>query len=101
MKKIVPDPPAASPSPKTAHTDFATCRGTHSPLLAINPGTSLEHVLVHLSTSLTAAMETNRQVCEMASRPMTRLAWATQHSLEICEAMLEALMRKPEPSRPR
>ncbi len=49
MKKIVPDPP--HPSPKTAHTDFATCRGVHGPLLRINPDISLEHMLVHLATS--------------------------------------------------
>jgi len=97
MKKIVPDPPHLSP--KTAHTDFATCRGMHGPILRINPGITLEHMLVHLATSLASAMETNLQFCEMARKPLQRLTWATQHNLEICEAMLETLIKRGEGSK--
>ena len=94
MKKIIPDPPSSSPPRTTAHHAFATCRGTHAPVLAICPGTTLDDVLVHLSVSLASAMEINMQVCDMVPKPVQRLTWATQHSLEICEAMLAAVMQR-------
>jgi len=95
MTKAVPDPPV----PTTVHTHFATCNGLHPPLFAVCDGASMEDALVHLSMSLASAYETNFQVCESASRPMQGLAWATQHSLEICQALVESLLkggRKPE-----
>jgi hypothetical protein len=91
MIKPVPDPPA--PSPTTAHTHFATCNGSHPPLFTVCEGASIEDVLVHLTMSLASAYETNYQVCESASKPMQSLAWATQHSLEICQALVESLLR--------
>ena len=96
MKKIVPDPPSSSPPRTTAHHAFVTCGGTHAPVLAICPGTTLDDVLVHLSASLAAAMEINMQVCDMVPKPVQRLTWATQHSLEICDAMLSSVMPREE-----
>ena len=90
MFKPVPDPP----SPTTAHTHFATCNHSPPPLFSVCAGARLEDVLVHLSMSLASAYETNYQVCESASKPMQSLAWATQHSLEICQALVESLLRK-------
>lgn len=92
MKKIVPDPPVSPPT--TAHTHFGSCNGTHPPVFSVCEGVSLEDALVHLSASLTSAYETNFQVCESASKPTQGLAWATQHSLEICLALVESLLRK-------
>ncbi len=102
MNKIVPDPPIQSPRYTTAHTHFSTCKGTHPPILSVCPGATMEDALVHLSMSLASAVETNAQVCEMAQAPLRRLTWATQHSLEICEALVEALLRNdgnPPPHR--
>lgn len=89
MKKLVPDPP-----PTTAHTHFGTCNGTHPPLFTICADARIEDALVHLAMSLTSAYETNYQVCESASKPMQSLAWATQHSLEICQALVESLLKR-------
>lgn len=89
MIKPVPDPPL----PTTAHTHFATCNGSHPPLFAVCDGASMEDALVHLSTSLTSAHETNFQVCESADPPTRGLAWATQHSLEIALALVDSLLK--------
>jgi len=93
MSKPVPDPPA---SLTTAHTHFGTCRGTHPPLSSVCADARLEDVLVHLAMSLASAYETNFQVCESADKPLQGVAWATQHSLEICQALVEALLRRKE-----
>ncbi|MFD2645540.1 hypothetical protein [Pseudomonas japonica] len=90
MIKPVPDPP------RTAHTHFATCNGSHPPLFAVCEGARMEDALVHLSLSLASAWETNFQVCESASKPIQGLAWATQHSLEICQALVESLLKRPQ-----
>ncbi|MDU9391962.1 hypothetical protein [Pseudomonas sp. zfem002] len=94
MKKIVPDPPVSPPT--TAHTHFGSCNGTHPPLFSVCAGASMEDALVHLSASLASAYETNFQVCESANRPMQGMAWATQHSLEICRALVESLLSTRE-----
>lgn len=52
--------------------------------------------LVHLSAALTSAFETNAQLCEMLSRPLEVLAGATWQSLEICQALIEALRNRGE-----
>lgn len=44
--------------------------------------------------SLAAATESNLQACEMAAPPLQRVTWATQSSLEICEALMEALLKR-------
>lgn len=89
MKKLVPDPP-----PITAHTNFGCCRGTHVPVFSVNPGISLDDALVHLAMSLAAATESNLQACDMAAPPLQRVTWATQSSLETCEALMEALLKR-------
>lgn len=93
MVKPVPDPPALPSTLTTAHTHFADCNGIHPPLFAVCEGASLEDALVHLSTSLKSAYETNFQVCESADMRMRGLAWATQHSLEIGLALLDSLLK--------
>ncbi|MEE1924955.1 hypothetical protein V0R50_15975 [Pseudomonas sp. 148P] len=93
MVKPVPDPPALLSTLTTAHTHFADCNGIHPPLFAVCEGASLEDALVHLSTSLKSAYETNFQVCESADLRMRGLAWATQHSLEIGLALLDSLLK--------
>jgi len=93
MIKPVPDPP------RTAHTHFATCNGSHPPLFAVCEDIAMEDALVHLALSLAAAWETNYQVCESASKPVQGLAWATQHSLEIGQALVESLLKGVRQSR--
>ncbi len=99
MKKIVPDPPPGDPQRdasfaiKTAHAHFGTCNGAHVPLFAVCAGASIEDALVHLAMTLKAAFETNAQACEMVDRRFAGLLWATQHSLEIADAVVESLLR--------
>lgn len=92
MIKIVPDPPFPSERPTTAHTHFGSCTGVHPPLFAVCAGVDIEDALVHLAMSLKSAFETNAQVCEMADKPLRGLVWATQHSLEISQALVESLL---------
>ncbi|MCU1724388.1 MULTISPECIES: DUF3077 domain-containing protein [unclassified Pseudomonas] len=95
MIKIVPDPPA--PRLTTAHTRFSTCNDSHQALFAVCEGVDIEDALVHLSTTLRSAFETNAQLCEMIDTPpLDRVAWATCHSLEICEALVESLLGRVE-----
>lgn len=95
MIKIVPDPPATRLT--TVHTRFSTCNDSHKPLFAVCEGADIEDALVHLSMSLKSAFETNAQLCEMIDTPpLGGLAWATCHSLEICEALVESLLGRVE-----
>ncbi|WP_095153807.1 DUF3077 domain-containing protein [Pseudomonas sp. Irchel 3E13] len=88
MKKIVPDPPI--PTPFLGH--FGSCNGAHAPLFAVRADVDIQDALAHLSAALTAAFETNAQLCEMLSRPVADVAWSTYQSLEICQALSEALL---------
>ncbi|MEE1926457.1 DUF3077 domain-containing protein [Pseudomonas sp. 148P] len=88
MKKLVPDPPGLT----TVHTQFSTCNNGHKPLFAVCDGVDIEDALVHLSMILKSAFETNTQVCEQADRSVGGLAWATYHSLEISQALVESLL---------
>ncbi len=90
MKKTVPDPPAP-PRRKTASIHFGTCAGAHPHIFAVCPDADIEDALAHLSAAITSAFESNAQLCEMLSRPLADKAWATWQSLEICQALTEAL----------
>lgn len=91
MKKIVPDPPTLKPRRTTSATHFGAFSSTHPPLFSVCPDADIEDALAHLSAALTAAFESNAQLCEMLSRPLEDLAWSTWQSLEICQAITEAL----------
>lgn len=86
MNKIVPDPP-----PTTAAVDFGHCRGGHPPLFSVRADADFEDALAHLSAALTAAFQTNDQLCEMLAPPMGDIAWSTYQSLEICQALCRAM----------
>ncbi|MEE1924654.1 DUF3077 domain-containing protein [Pseudomonas sp. 148P] len=92
MKKIVPDPPTLPRRPVTAHTHFGSCNNTHPHLFSVCAGISMEDALAHLAMVLIAASETNVQVCELAGKPVQGLAWATQQSLEMGQALVDSLL---------
>lgn len=52
----------------------------------------VEDALMHLSTCLDSAFETNTQVCERADIALGDLAWATRLSLEKCQALTATLI---------
>ena len=99
MKKIVPDPPA-SHRRTTANIHFGTCAGAHPHIFAVCPDADIEDALAHLSAALTSAVETNAQLCDILSRPLADKAWATWQSLEICQALTEALRKGVSPPPP-
>lgn len=84
--------PCPPPLSVTTRLPFAACDGQHPPLFTVTAGVDLNTVLVHLSRSLEAAIETNLQACEVADRRTERLTWATQHSLEIAQALVGSLV---------
>ncbi|MDR0281219.1 MAG: DUF3077 domain-containing protein [Paucimonas sp.] len=96
MKKLVPDPPPSSLRRTTARTHFGACHGAHPPLFTVCEEADIEDALVHLSAALTSAFETNAQLCEMLPRPTANLAWATYQSLEICQALMGALLNRKD-----
>ncbi|MCU1724802.1 hypothetical protein [Pseudomonas sp. 5P_5.1_Bac1] len=96
MKKIVPDPPVSTLRQTVPHTHFGSCNGAHPPVFSVHPAADIDDALVHLSAALTSAFETNAQLCEMLERPLADLAWSTWQSLEICQALTEALRNRGE-----
>ncbi|MEE1926195.1 hypothetical protein V0R50_08265 [Pseudomonas sp. 148P] len=100
MKKIVPDPPVASPRHParlaTVHTHFASCDGHHPPLFAVCDGADIADALAHLASALRSAVETNAQMCDLADHRYGDLLWATQQSLEIAQALVVSLAKAVE-----
>ncbi|MDR0280770.1 MAG: hypothetical protein LBJ37_23105 [Paucimonas sp.] len=92
MKKLVPDPPVST-SRRTANIHFGTCAGAHPHIFAVCPDADIDDALAHLAAALTSAFETNAQLCDTLSRPLADKAWATWQSLEICQALTEALRK--------
>ena len=92
MNKIVPDPPFSIPRPTTVLTHFGTCGGAHQPLFSVRAQADIQETLQHLCDAITSAFETNAQLCEQLSRPTADLAWATYQSLEISQALTDALL---------
>lgn len=88
MIKSVSDPPRIT----TVHTQFGVGNDSHRPLFAVCDGVDIEDALLHLSMTLKSAFETNTQVCERADRAVGGLAWATYQSLEVSQALVEALL---------
>ena len=90
MKKPVPDPPVASLC--TTHTPFGSSNGSHPPLFAVCAGAEFRDALTHLSASLTSAAETNLQLSELVDQQFSDLAWATQQSLEMSQALVMSML---------
>lgn len=92
MTKPVPDPPLVT----RTSTTFGSCNGSHPPLFAVRTGVSSEDALVHASILLKSAYQTNAQACEKVEPDVRGLLWATQHSLEMSLALVEALLDEVE-----
>ncbi|MDD1014581.1 hypothetical protein [Pseudomonas rubra] len=90
MKKPVPDPPRVTFT-RTAETRVLSCPD-HPPLLCVLGGVSAEDALVHALMYLKAATATFSQTIEHTEACGRGHAWATQHSLEIATALVEAVL---------
>lgn len=88
MVNMVLHPPRVT----TVHTSFGASNEGQKPLFAVCEGVDIEDALVHLSMTLKSAFETNLQVCERVDRAVGGLAWATGQSLEVAQALVEALV---------
>ncbi|OLS64386.1 hypothetical protein [Pseudomonas putida] len=86
--------PAPTSRRTTAATHFGACNGTHPPVFAVNPDVDIDDVLMHLTAAVTSAFESNAQLCEMLARPLADVAWATWQSLEVCQALIDALRKE-------
>ncbi|MHC2148675.1 hypothetical protein [Pseudomonas sp. 210_17 TE3656] len=76
MTKPVPDPPLTTQT----STTFGSCNGSHDPLFAVRAGVSSEDALIHA------------HACEMVNAEVRGLLWATEQSLEMSLALVEALL---------
>ena len=92
MTKPVPDPPLVT----KISTTFGSCDGSHEPLFAVRPGVSAEDALVHASVLLKSAYRTNAHACDMVDAEVRELLWATEQSLEMSLALVEALLDEVE-----
>ncbi|UVJ46282.1 DUF3077 domain-containing protein [Pseudomonas sp. LS1212] len=90
MKKIVPDPPAFY-FRETAETSIGACDG-HAPLFTVRPGISAEDALVHAALYLRCASDNGQQAMEYTAEPGRGFAWATQHSVQIAKALIDAVL---------
>ena len=92
MTKPVPDPPLTTQT----STTFGSCNGSHDPLFAIRAGVSSEDALVHASVLLKSAYQTNAHACDMVNEEVRGLLWATEQSIEMSLALVEALLDEVE-----
>ncbi|WP_422418388.1 DUF6124 family protein [Pseudomonas sp. GZD-222] len=92
MTKPVPDPPLTTQT----STTFGSCNGSHDPLFAVRPGVSSEDALIHASVLLKSAYQTNAHACDMVNAEVRGLLWATEQSLEMSLALVEALLDEVE-----
>lgn len=92
MTKIVPDPPHTTQT----GTTFGSCNGSHDPLFAVRAGVSSEDALVHASVLLKSAFQTNAHAFDRADAEVRGLLRATEHSLEMSLALVEALLDEVE-----
>jgi hypothetical protein len=92
MTKIVPDPPLPNTPRKPAYTSFGCCHGDHPPLFSVREDIKLEDALVYLSIMIQCAKDTTVQACERADAQFKSLLMASQHSLELSNALIESVL---------
>ncbi|WP_100633865.1 DUF3077 domain-containing protein [Pseudomonas qingdaonensis] len=92
MTKIVPDPPLPNTPRKPAYSSFGCCHGDHPPLFSVREDIKLEDALVYLSIMIQCARDTTAQACERADEQFKSLLMASQHSLELSNALIESVL---------
>ncbi|WP_162096184.1 DUF6124 family protein [Pseudomonas chlororaphis] len=124
MKKLVPDPPMPLPGQfRTPEHDLATQRirlalasNNHEPsilnslrdtastavgrdsLFNVRPGISAEEALVHVALLLDCAMQVSDEISERASGVERGLIWSMIHSVEMANAVVNALLDANRPT---
>lgn len=124
MKKLVPDPPMPLPGQfRTPEHDLATQRirlalATNNPepsildslrdtastavgrdsLFNVRPGISAEEALVHVSLLLDCAVQVSDEISERASGVERGLIWSMIHSVEMANAVVNALLDANRPT---
>ncbi|AZE19760.1 hypothetical protein C4K09_5334 [Pseudomonas chlororaphis subsp. aureofaciens] len=124
MKKLVPDPPMPLPGQfRTPEHDLATQRiclalasNNHEPsilnslrdtastavgrdsLFNVRPGVSAEEALVHVALLLDCAVQVSDEISERASGVERGLIWSMIHSVEMANAVVNALLDANRPT---
>ncbi|AKA22218.1 DUF6124 family protein [Pseudomonas chlororaphis] len=124
MKKLVPDPPMPLPGQfRTPEHDLATQRirlalAANNPgpsildslrdtastavgrdsLFNVRPGISAEEALVHVSLLLDCAVQVSDEISERASGVERGLIWSMIHSVEMANAVVNALLDANRPT---
>ncbi|WJV23708.1 MULTISPECIES: DUF6124 family protein [Pseudomonas] len=125
MKKLVPDPPMPLPGQfRTPEHDLATQRirlalaannaepstldslkdtaaaavGHDSPF-NVRPGVSAEEALVHVSLLLDCAVQVSDEISERTSGVERGLIWSMIHSVEMANAVVNALLDANRPAK--
>lgn len=88
MKKIVPDPPLLC----TTQRPFNRCTAGHPPLFTVNPDIPAEDALVHIALYMRSAYEAGFKALDHLDDTGKSLLWATLHSVELAEGLVEAML---------
>ncbi|QQX58274.1 DUF6124 family protein [Pseudomonas chlororaphis] len=125
MKKLVPDPPMplpgqfrtpehdlatqrirlalaannAEPSTLDSLKDTAATAVGHDSLFNVRPGVSAEEALVHVSLLLDCAVQVSDEISERASGVERGLIWSMIHSVEMANAVVNALLDANRPAK--
>ncbi|BAV77595.1 hypothetical protein PCAU_5386 [Pseudomonas chlororaphis subsp. aurantiaca] len=124
MKKLLPDPPMLLPGQfRTPEHDLATQRIRlalaannpgpsilnnlkdtaatvvgHDSLFDVRPGVSAEEALVHVALLLDCAVQVSDEISERASGVERGLIWSMIHSVEMANAVVNALLDANRPT---
>ncbi|WP_397433215.1 DUF6124 family protein [Pseudomonas chlororaphis] len=125
MKKLVPDPPMplpgqfrtpehdlatqrirlalaannAEPSTLDSLKDTAATAVGHDSLFNVRPGVSAEEALVHVSLLLDCAVQVSDEISERTSGVERGLIWSMIHSVEMANAVVNALLDANRPAK--
>ncbi|MDV9033813.1 hypothetical protein Q7C30_017110 [Pseudomonas sp. RAC1] len=87
-KKLVPDPPL----PCTTPHPFGRCDAGHPPLFSVNPDIAPHDALVHVALYLRCAYDAGIKALDHLRDDGRGLFWASLHSLEMAEGLVEAML---------
>ncbi|WP_255263641.1 DUF6124 family protein [Pseudomonas aegrilactucae] len=77
---------------KPVYTSFGCCHGDHPPLFSVREDIKIEEALVYLSIMIQCAKDTTAQACERVDEQFKSLLMASQHSLEMSNALIESVL---------
>ncbi len=95
MIKIVPDPPASTPSLFTTEQPFGTVDNNGQPMFSVRGGIPAEDALAHASTLIECAEATAWDVVDHLHLNDKALVLGLIQQLDAAQALIGAVLYKP------